>query len=68
MVINCNTKVRSIPDKGKRMYCFEVICGVTKKPFDMSSDDEKSKHEWILVINKVCIIVNGQSEAHIWIT
>ena len=54
MVINASTTVRERDDIGKRMHCLEVICGQTKKPFEMSADDEKSRHEWILAIKKVC--------------
>ena len=54
MVLNASTVVRERDDIGKRMYCFEVICGQTKKPFEMSAEDEKSRHEWILAITKVC--------------
>ena len=53
MVINANTKVKERDNIGKRTHCFEVICGLTKKPFEMSADDEKSRHEWILAIKKV---------------
>ena len=47
--------MRSMPDKGKRMYCFEVTCGKTGVPFEMCSDDQRSKHEWMLAIKKVLI-------------
>ena len=54
MVLNANTRVTDIPDRaGNKMYCFEVICGKTKKTFEIAADDEKSKHDWILAINKV---------------
>ena len=53
MVINENTQVGERDDIGRRMHCFEVICGLTGKPFEMSADDEKSRHEWILAIRKV---------------
>ena len=53
MVMNASTQVRERDNIGRRMHCFEVICGLTKKPFEMSADDEKSRHEWILAIKKV---------------
>ena len=53
MVINSNTVVRERDNIRRRMHCFEVVCGLTKKPFEMSADDEKSRHEWILAIRKV---------------
>ena len=53
MVLNDKTEIREIPDQGKRRYCFEVICGKTQKSFEISADDEKSRHEWISAINKV---------------
>jgi hypothetical protein len=55
MVINSNTLVRERDDIGRRMHCFEVVCGLTKKQFEMSADDEKSRHEWILAIKKVSL-------------
>lgn len=55
MVINENTQVGERDDIGRRMHCFEVICGLTGKPFEMSADDEKSRHEWILAIRKVIL-------------
>ena len=55
MVINASTIVKERDDIGRRMHCFEVICGLTKKPFEMSADDEKSRHEWILAIKKVSL-------------
>ena len=53
MILNCNTKVSEIPDQGKRRHCFEVVCGKTSKPYEISADDEKSRHDWILAIKKV---------------
>lgn len=32
---------------------FLVTCGVTEKPFTISADDQKMKHEWMLAIKKV---------------
>ena len=56
MVLNNKTEVKEIPDQGKRLFCFEVICGKTGKCFEISADDEKSRHEWILAIKKVCVL------------
>ena len=53
-MLNGNTDVKSMPDKGKRMYCFEVTCGKTGVPFEICSDDQRSKHDWMLAIKKVC--------------
>ena len=58
MVLNASTIVRERDDIGRRMHCLEVICGRTKKVFEMSADDEKSRHEWILAIKKVIIIID----------
>ena len=53
MALNTNTEVSCIPDRGKRMYCFQVTCGKTKTIYEIQSDDEKSRHDWMLAINKV---------------
>ena len=53
MVLNVNTEVSILPDRGKRMYCFKVICGRTKVTYEIQCDDEKSRHDWMLAINKV---------------
>ena len=58
LVLNGNTEVKSMPDKGKRMYCFEVTCGKTGTPFEICSDDQRSKHEWMLAIKKVWFLQN----------
>lgn len=55
MVLNTNTEVNILPDRGKRMYCFETVCGKTKIVYEIQCDDEKSRHDWMLAINKVRI-------------
>ena len=32
---------------------FLVTCGATEKPFTISADDQKMKHDWMLAIRKV---------------
>ena len=56
LALNGNTEVKSMADKGKRMYCFEVTCGKTGVPFEICSDDQRSKHEWMLAIKKVSLL------------
>ena len=47
LVLNSKTDVKSIPDKGKRKCLFEVTCGHTGTPFEISADDQRTKHELI---------------------
>ena len=53
MVLNDNTEFKEIPDQGKKLYCFEVVCGKSHKSFEITVDDEKIRHEWIFAIKKV---------------
>ena len=53
MVLNDRTIIEDIPDQGRRMHCFRVVCGKTETSYEISADDEKSRHEWILAIRKV---------------
>ena len=52
-MLNSNTEVKGIADKGKKRYMFEVTCGHTGKNFEIFADDQRSKHEWMLAIKKV---------------
>ncbi len=60
-MLNSNTDVKSIPDKGKRKCLFEVTCGHTGTPFEIFADDQKMKHEWMLAIRKVSCILTAFS-------
>ena len=53
LVLNPQTKVSSLEDKGNRRNMFLVTCGATEKPFTISADDQKMKHDWMLAIRKV---------------
>ena len=53
LVINGDTTVKERNNIGRRTHCFEVTCGLTGKLFEISADDEKSRHQWILAIKKV---------------
>ena len=53
LVLNSQTKVSSLEDKGNRHNMFLVTCGATEKPFTISADDQKMKHDWMLAIRKV---------------
>ena len=53
LVLNGKTDVRSIPDKGTRRYRFGVTCGHTGVLFEISADDQRMKHDWMLAIRKV---------------
>ena len=55
LVLNSNTEVKGISDRGKKRCLFEVTCGHTGVAFEISADDQRSKHEWILAIKKVHI-------------
>ena len=46
-----------MPDRGKKKFCFQVTCGHTGKPFEITADNQRSKHEWMLAIKKVSILV-----------
>ena len=61
-VLNSKTDVKSIPDKGKRKCLFEVTCGHTGTPFEISADDQRTKHEWILAIKKVWLMYTYKSK------
>ena len=37
----------------KKPHCFKVVCGRTGRHYAISADDERSRHEWILAIEKV---------------
>ena len=52
-MLNSKTEVHGISDQGKRRCLFEVTCGHTGVPFQMSCDDHRGKHEWILAVKKV---------------
>ena len=56
MVLNAQTKVNSLDDKGSRRNMFLVTCGATEKPFTISADDQKMKHDWMLAIRKVGVV------------
>ena len=53
MIINDETIVKEIANQGRKLHCFVVICGKTHKSYDISADDEKSRHGWIIAIKKV---------------
>ena len=55
MVLNDKAEFREIPDQGKKLYCFEVVCGKSHKSYEITADDEKLRHEWISAIKKVCM-------------
>lgn len=59
LVLNGKTDVRSIPDKGTRRYRFGVTCGHTGVLFEISADDQRMKHDWMLAIRKVGGYVGG---------
>ena len=58
MVLNDKTIVEEIPDQGRRRHCFRVVCGKTGKSYEISADDEKSRHKWILAIKKAKQIIS----------
>ena len=53
LVLNSNTDVRSVPDKGARRYRFEVTCGETGTLLEILADDQRMKQNWMLAIKKV---------------
>ena len=53
LVLNSNTNVRSIPDKGTRRYRFEVTCGESGTLLEIQADDQRMKQNWMLAIRKV---------------
>ncbi|XP_064394546.1 uncharacterized protein LOC135341815 [Halichondria panicea] len=67
LVLNGNTEVKSIPDKGKRRFCFHVTCGHTGTPFEIAAEDQRTKHEWMLAIRKAIAlakVLDGSSKAN----
>ncbi|CAI8014338.1 Switch-associated protein 70 [Geodia barretti] len=65
LVLNAQTKVNSLDDKGSRRNMFLVTCGATEKPFTISADDQKMKHDWMLAIRKAIALAKvAEGEPH----
>jgi len=57
LMLNSKTTVTSLPDRGKKKCLFEVVCGHTGTPFEIMAADQRTKHEWMLAVKKVCMSV-----------
>ena len=50
VVLNSEAKVSSIPDKGSNKCRFLVTCGQTKKEFEQTAPDQRTRQAWISAI------------------
>lgn len=47
IILNNETKVTSIPDKGSNKCRFLVTCGLTKKDYEQTAQDQRTKQAWM---------------------
>ena len=47
IVLNGDAKVTSIPDKGSNKCRFSVTCGSTKKDYEQTAPDQRTKQAWM---------------------
>ena len=53
LILNNEATVTSLPDKGSYKYRFTVTCGQTKKEFEMTAPDLRTKQAWIAGVQTV---------------
>ena len=47
MILNNEAKVTSIPDKGSNKCRFVVTCGSSKKDYEQTAPDQRTKQAWM---------------------
>ena len=54
-MLNNQTLMNSLEDKGGHKHLFFVRCGESSKDYEISADDNRSRNEWLLAIKKVAL-------------
>lgn len=60
VILNNEAKVTSIPDKGSNKYRFQVLCGSTKKDYEQTAPDQRTKQAWMTDIQTAIGRLNKQ--------
>lgn len=60
VILNNESKVTSIPDKGSNKYKFLVTCGSTKKDYEQTAPDQRTKQAWMTDIQTAIGRLNNQ--------
>ena len=53
ITLNHYSDVLGTPDEKNKYFRFVVICGDTKRAFEIKASDLQSKHDWLQAIRKV---------------
>ena len=56
IALNYHSDVLGTPDEKNKLFRFVVICGDTKRAFEIKAPDQHTKNEWLQAIKKVYIL------------
>lgn len=63
LIVNNEAAVTSLPDKGSYKYRFVVTCGQTKRDFELTAPDLRTKQAWIAAVQTAigrCSVIGYQ--------
>lgn len=61
IILNNEAKVTSIPDKGSNKCRFQVTCGKTKKDYEQTAQDQRTKQAWISAVQTAIECYGGET-------